>query len=86
MNYTSEYKLHKPVHIDLHRARALQRDECSQDMQCGRWMICCRKQWCDLDGDCDLGSFCLPNCSLTKKINLELREANGISPMDLIYD
>ncbi|KAL3989920.1 hypothetical protein ACH3XW_29590 [Acanthocheilonema viteae] len=84
--YIQQRQFGKPIRIELYLAKAVLRDECSQDSHCGHWMICCHKRWYDLSADSGTGYFCLPNCKLTKKINLEIHEANGLIPNDIIYD
>ncbi|VDM94071.1 unnamed protein product [Onchocerca ochengi] len=76
----------KSIRIEVYLARAVLRNECSQDSHCGHRMICCRKRWYDLSADSDIGYFCLPDCKLTKKVSLGMHEANGLIPNDIIYD
>ncbi|VDO50274.1 unnamed protein product [Brugia timori] len=84
--YIRKRQLDKPIRIELYLARAVLRDECSQDSHCGHRMICCRKTWYDLSDDSGIGYFCLPDCEFTKKVSLGIHEANGLIPNDLIYD
>uniref|UniRef100_A0A0R3RJ15 WAP domain-containing protein n=1 Tax=Elaeophora elaphi TaxID=1147741 RepID=A0A0R3RJ15_9BILA len=84
--YTRQRRFGQPIRIELYLARAVLHDECSQDSHCGHRMICCRKRWYDLSADSGTGYFCLPDCGLTKKVNLEIHEANGSIPNDIIYD
>ncbi|KAM3728615.1 Uncharacterized protein ACO02O_05158 [Dirofilaria immitis] len=43
--YTRQQRFDKPIRIELYLAKAVPRNECSQDSHCGHRMICCRKQW-----------------------------------------
>ncbi|CAG9539374.1 unnamed protein product [Cercopithifilaria johnstoni] len=86
MEYTRQQRFNRPIRIELYLAKALLRDECSQDSHCGHRMICCHKQWYDLSADSGTGYFCLPNCELTKKVSLGIHEADGLIPNDIIYD
>uniref|UniRef100_A0A915Q1C9 Uncharacterized protein n=1 Tax=Setaria digitata TaxID=48799 RepID=A0A915Q1C9_9BILA len=84
--YIRKRRFGKPIRIAVYHARAIIWNECSDDLHCGQRMICCRKGWYDLSADSGTGYFCLPDCELTKKINLDTHEANGLIPNDIIYD
>uniref|UniRef100_A0A1I8EFC8 Uncharacterized protein n=2 Tax=Wuchereria bancrofti TaxID=6293 RepID=A0A1I8EFC8_WUCBA len=84
--YIRKRQFDKPIRIELYLARAVLRNECSQDSHCGHRMICCWKTWHDLSDDSGMGYFCLPDCEFTKKVSLGIHEANGLIPNDIIYD
>ncbi|VDM08474.1 unnamed protein product, partial [Wuchereria bancrofti] len=68
--YIRKRQFDKPIRIELYLARAVLRNECSQDSHCGHRMICCWKTWHDLSDDSGMGYFCLPDCEFTKKVSL----------------
>uniref|UniRef100_A0A7E4VLG7 WAP domain-containing protein n=1 Tax=Panagrellus redivivus TaxID=6233 RepID=A0A7E4VLG7_PANRE len=86
LDYSRENRQRMPVRVEMPKARAVIRDECSHDRQCGDFFKCCEKRWCDLSRECGTAKFCLPNCNTTKMTYLSSSGLNGSPLIDLVYD